>query len=181
MEDDKITTGDWALDPAFVIGVKTENYGLIQELRDESSMETGRAEISIASMRHHNKFHASYFSLDYLKDIIDYMVAGDATLVKLEAGKELPIILTGVNEYSDQGKEDVTQAILAPRIREEVFDTVNEPEYNGFTEYKVESIENDWENTYPTREKAIDAAQEHLYLTGSQARIIKPNGELLSF
>lgn len=180
MEDDKITTGDWALDPALVKGVKTENYGLIQELRDESGVERGREEISIAGMRHLNKFHTSYFSLDYLKDVIDYMVAADATIVKLEAGHELPVILTGVNEYADQHSKELTQAILAPRIKEEVGDTVNKPEYNEFTEYKVESIENDWSDTYSTKEAARNAAEEHLYLTGSQTRIIKPNGEKLA-
>ena len=177
MEDDKITTGDWALDPAHVFGIQTLNYNTIDKMREDKSLNKYDDGYSLASVRNRYNFKHSVYSLELLKEMVEYMESAGVNKVKIETGEDLPLIATGV-EYRDHYGNNTTQVIIGPQIAEEMKQEIEDADKQLNT-YHVESIDEDWQDDYSTKEEARNAAEEHLYLTGSQTRIIAPNGEKL--
>ena len=177
MEDDTITTGDWALDGAQVFGIQTLNYNTIDKMREDKSLNKYDDGYSLARVRNQYNFKHSVYSLNLLKEMVEYMESAGVNKVKIETGEDLPLIATGV-EYRDYYGNNTTQVVIGPQIAEEMKQEIEDADQQLNT-YHVESIDEDLEDDYPTREKAVEAAEEHKYLTGSQTRIIKPNGKLL--
>ena len=180
MEDDKITTGDWALDPAHVFGIQTRQYKTVEKMRIDHSLNKYDDGYSIARLRNSHTYENTVYSLDLLKKMVEYMESAGVNKVRLELGDELPLVATGI-DYSKSGLNDTrstTQIIIAPQISDDIKQEIEDADQQINT-YHVESIDEDWSDTYPTKEAARNAAEEHLYLTGSQTRIIKPNGKLL--